>query len=71
MKYAEISFHPSGKDELDCHITVSKSKVHSVSAELEGTYSAGDWGIGAGIGYQNRNIFRGSELLSLNARASY
>ena len=71
VKYVDISFDPIGKDELDCHITVSKSKVHSVSAELEGTYSAGDWGIGAGIGYQNRNIFRGSELLSLNARASY
>ena len=71
VKYVDISFDPIGKDELDCHITVSKSKVHSVSAELEGTYSAGDWGIGAGVGYQNRNIFRGSELLSLNARASY
>ena len=71
VKYVDISFDPIGKDELDCHITVSKSKVHSMSAELEGTYSAGDWGIGAGVGYQNRNIFRGSELLSLNARASY
>ena len=71
VKYVDISFDPIGRDKLDCHITVSKSKVHSVSAELEGTDSAGDWGIGAGVGYQNRNIFRGSELLSLNARASY
>ena len=71
VKYVDIAFDPIGTDQLDCHITVSRSKVHSVSAELEGTYSAGDWGIGAGLGYQNKNIFKGSELLSLNARASY
>ena len=71
VKYVDIAFDPIGTDQLDCHITVSKSKVHTVSAELEGTYSAGDWGIGAGLGYQNKNIFKGSELLSLNARASY
>lgn len=71
VKYVDISFEPAGKDLLDCHITVSRSKLNSVSAEVEGTYSAGDWGIAAGLGYVNRNIFRGAEQLSLNGRFSY
>ena len=71
VKYVDISFEPAGEDLLDCHITVSRSKLNSVSAEVEGTYSAGDWGIATGLGYVNRNIFRGAEQLSLNGRFSY
>lgn len=71
IKYVDIAFDPAGPDQLDCHITVSRGKLNSVSAELEGTYSAGDWGIAAGVGYINKNIFRGAEQLSLSGRASY
>lgn len=68
VKYVEISFDPVGSDSLDCHVTLSKAKMNSISAEIEGTYSAGDWGIAAGLGYVNRNIFHGSEQLNVNAR---
>lgn len=71
VKYIDIAFEPVGEDQLDCQITISRNKLNNVSAELEGTYSAGDWGIAAGVGYINRNIFRGAEQLNLNARASY
>lgn len=71
IKYVDISFESAGDDLLDCHITISRSKLNSVSAEIEGTYSAGDWGIATGLGYINRNIFRGAEQLSLNGRFSY
>lgn len=71
IKYVEIRFEPAGEDKLECHVTVSRTKLNSVSAEIEGTYSAGDWGIAVGAGYINRNIFRGAEQLSLNGRFSY
>lgn len=71
IRYVDIAFDPVAQDQLDCHITISKSKVHALSVEAEGTYSAGDWGIGIGAGYQNRNLFHGAELLSLSAKASY
>ncbi len=71
VKYIDIAFVPAGKGLLDCHITVSRNKLNNVSAEIEGTYSAGDWGIAAGVGYVNKNIFRGAEQLSLSGRASY
>lgn len=71
IKYVDISFEPVSAYELDCHIVLSRGKLNSVSAEIEGTYSAGDWGIAAGVGYVNRNLFRGAEELSVNGRASY
>lgn len=71
VKYVNISFVPVADNELLCMVVLSKAKTHSVSAEVEGTYSAGDWGVAAGVGYNNRNIFRGAEELSVNARGSY
>lgn len=71
VKYVDISFDPVGEDMLECHITISRNKLNTISAELEGTYSAGDWGIAAGVGYINKNIFRGAEQLSLRGRGSY
>lgn len=71
VKYVDIAFTPVGDTLLDCSITVSRGRLNSVAAEVEGTYSAGDWGIAAGVNYSNKNIFRGAEVLSLGARASY
>ena len=71
IKYVDISFDPISEDQLDCHIVLSKSKLNSLSFELEGTYSAGDWGIAVGAGYANRNLFRGAEEFTLDGRASY
>ena len=71
VKYVDISFEEVSANELDCHVVLSRGKLNSVSAEIEGTYSAGDWGVAAGVGYVNRNIFRGAEEFSVNGRASY
>ena len=71
IKYVDISFSQVSANELDCHITISRAKIHGVTAEVEGTYSAGDWGVAAGAGYTNRNLFKGAEELSVNARVSY
>lgn len=71
VKYVDISFQPVSIDELDCHIVLSRGKLNTVSAEVEGTYSAGDWGIAVGTGYTNRNLFRGAEEFTLSGRGSY
>lgn len=71
VKYVDISFEEISEHELDCHVVLSRGKLNSVSTEIEGTYSAGDWGVAAGVGYVNRNLFRGAEKVSLNGRASY
>ena len=71
VKYVDVSFEDIGNNQLVCNITLSKAKMNSVSAEVEGTYSAGDWGVAVGLGYVNKNIFRGAEKLSVNGRMSY
>ena len=71
VKYVDIIFDSISADALDCHVVISRSKLNTVSVELEGTYSAGDWGVAVGAGYGNRNLFRGAEEFTLDGRASY
>lgn len=71
VKYVDIAFTPVGDSLLDCQVTVSRGRLNSISAEVEGTYTAGDWGIAAGLNYSNKNIFRGAEVLTVGGRASY
>lgn len=71
VKYVDVAFTPVGDSLLDCAITISRGRLNSIAAEVEGTYSAGDWGVAAGVNYTNKNIFKGAEVLTLGARASY
>ena len=56
---------------LDCDINISTNKPSSISFQPEGTNTAGDLGAAASVTYENRNLFRGSELLSIQLRAAY
>lgn len=56
---------------LDCDIQVSTHKSSTISFQPEGTNTAGDLGAAAVLGYENRNLFRGSELLSIQLRAAF
>ena len=57
--------------KLDVQISVTPSKRNSFNIELEGTNSAGDLGVAVALSYQNRNLFRGAELLNLKARGAF
>lgn len=54
--------------EVDCDIDLYPTKPQSFSFDVEGTNSEGDWGFALNFGYAHKNIFRGSELLSVKAR---
>ncbi len=62
---------PTAPDTLDAYISVITAKRHGLSAELEGTNSAGDFGAAVSVGYQNRNLFRRSSLLSFKLRGAF
>lgn len=70
---SNITFQPNPEDStlLDARIRVTTNKPHSVSAELEGTNSAGDLGAAVALSYQNSNLFHGSEVLGLKARGAF
>lgn len=56
---------------LDCHIQISTNKPSTISFQPEGTNTAGDLGAAASITYTNRNLFHGSEQLSIEFRGAY
>ena len=72
VRYTNILFHQEpDTDSLDCNIQIQTNKPSTISFQPEGTNTAGDLGAAATLSYQNRNLFRGSEVLSLEARGAY
>lgn len=74
IKYINIRFEPVYEGDsclLNCIVVVTPGKPQSVSAELEGTNSAGDLGAAVSVTYQHRNIFKGSETFSAKVRGAY
>lgn len=56
---------------LDCDIQLDTSRPSTISFQPEGTNTAGDLGAAASLTYQNRNLFHGSELLSIQLRGAF
>lgn len=71
IRYSDIRFEPVSDSTLICHIYLSRSKMNSFMAEVEGTYSSDAWGIDGKLSYTNKNIFRGAEELKLSGGAQY
>ena len=72
VKYTNISFEQHPNDTLlDTRIIVETRKPSTISFQPEGTNTAGDFGAAASLTYQNRNLFKGSETLSLKLRGAY
>lgn len=56
---------------LDCNIQISTRKPNSVTFQPEGTNTAGDLGAAVSLTYENNNLFRGSELFSIQLRGAF
>lgn len=56
---------------LDCYIVFERNKRRSIGFELEGTNTAGDLGAATSITFSDKNLFKGSELLSLRLFGAY
>ncbi len=74
IKYVTIRFEPvshADSSQLNCFLVLTPAKIQSVSTEVEGTNSAGDFGAAVSVSYQHRNIFHGSETFSAKVRGAY
>lgn len=72
VKYTNISFEQDPDTTLlDAKIQIQSNKPSTISFQPEGTNTAGDFGAAAALTYQNRNLFRGSELFSVQLRGAY
>lgn len=75
LKSINIELVPTGSEngrhELDAYILLARSKKQSVTFDIEGTNSEGDFGFGLGATYQHRNLAKGSQLLTARLRMNY
>ncbi len=72
VRYTDVQFlEVPDTTLLDCDIKLSTSRPSTISFQPEGTNTAGDLGAAVSLTYQNRNIFRGSELFSVQLRAAF
>lgn len=73
LSYTNIRFEPIPDfvDRLKANVYLVSQPKHSFSFEIEGTNTAGDLGAAASLSFTNRNLFRGSEQLTLKLRGAY
>ncbi len=76
IKYTNITFTEmdsvgNGDADLICNINLQPTNRHTVRFQPEGTNTAGDFGAAVTLGYENRNLFHGGEVLNLDGRFAY
>jgi len=76
FRYKNIQFDETtdptteNKDLINCRILLAREDVQSITLSPVGTNSAGAFGVQGNVIYQNRNIFRGAQLFSINFSAA-
>lgn len=72
VRYTNIKFEENVDScLLDCDIQVNTNKPSSILFQPEGTNTAGDLGAALSLTYENRNLFHGSEVLSIQTRGAF
>lgn len=71
LRSSSVHFQDMGNGILNCQVSLMTEKVNQVSAEVEGTNTAGDLGVASAVSFTNRNLFRGSEVWSTKAKAAF
>ena len=69
LKSSPINY--TAEKYLDCDILCTPALQQSVKAELEGSTTSSFYGLKAVLGYQNRDIFRGAEMLEVTGTVGY
>jgi outer membrane protein assembly factor BamA len=62
--------NPYFSDRLDCYIVCQPVVKQSLTLETEGNYTSGNYGIAGSLVFQNKNTFRGAELVELKLKGS-
>ncbi len=72
VKYANVRFTEDEQPGvLHCNIQYALNKPSTITFLPEGTNTAGDLGAAASLTYENRNLFHGSEALSVQVRGAF
>jgi outer membrane protein assembly factor BamA len=71
FKSIDISFVKTSEDQLDCYIQLSPILKQSFTIETQGKNTSRNLGVEGSFVYQNRNVFRGAEVLELKLKAGW
>ena len=74
IKQVNISTTPVITDStnlMDVDIYLVPALEHWIQPSLDGTNSAGDFGVSPSVAYKHQNLFNGSELLTVTLRGAY
>ena len=71
LKYTNIGFEETSDTTLTCNISLYPAKKISTGLEVDLTNTAGDFGASGAVSFVNRNLFRGSEVLTVKLRGAY
>jgi len=63
-----IHFNQTSSNYLDCYIELTPIYKQSYTVETEGTNTSGNLGVAGSLVYQNRNVFKGAEVLELRLK---
>ena len=73
FRFINIEFRETQDPEnnlLDCQMQLSPLTRQSVSFDVEGTNTSGNFGIAGNLNYQHRNLFHGAEILMVNMKGA-
>jgi outer membrane translocation and assembly module TamA len=62
--------NPYYSDKLDCYIVCQPIVKQALTLETEGNYTSGNYGIAGSLVFQNKNAFKGAELVELKLKGS-
>lgn len=68
--YMQYLKNPYYSDKLDCYIVCQPVVKQAVTIETEGTNTSGNLGVAGSLVFQNKNAFRGAELVELKLKGS-
>lgn len=68
--YIQYIKNPYYADKLDCYIVCQPLIKQSITTEIEGTKTSDNYGVAGSFVFQNKNAFRGAELVELKLRGS-
>lgn len=71
VTFTPVSNPSDSLQYLDAQIALIAGNSHFFETELQGTNSAGDFGIAPSISYQHQNLFHGAEILKIQLRGAY
>lgn len=68
--FIQYVVNPKYPDKLDCYIVCQPLVKQAITVETEGTNTSGNLGIAGSIVFQNKNTFKGAELVELKLKGS-